>query len=211
MIVKKTVLAMALTVGMAYSADRSEAAFTNSQTYLYGTGADMRQVAGAASLSDRIEVAKSANPAFADSFSLNGLGTLLGATLSVSHNGNFDYLRSDNLGEQWTVRVNGLDATSQPALSNSFYDWNTGQLITGWVTDTFTLSQSVINAINTDPAHRLTVSFLDRSSSTSNSFYLSSITLASETTVQSPVPLPAACLFFGSGLAGVALLRRTRE
>jgi len=153
---------------------------------------------------DSVSVIKPDASPFSDTFTLAGLGGISTASISISHNGNFDFIGPDGYGEQWQAMVNNIPVGT---LSNSFYDWKTGKLITGWVTDTFTLNSAVITAINAlSPSPQAVVSFQDTTPG-GNSFNVNSVSIvATGDTV--PTPLPAALALFAPGLLGVAALRR---
>lgn len=203
---------LAACITIMTSASPGDAALTTSWTRGYGTDPGLLHPAGGTSLSDRVLITRLDMPAFSDSFDLSGIGPVVSATLTVTHNGNFDFIRPDGLGEQWSVQGNGVPVATSANLSNSFYDWNLGVPVTSWVSDTFNLGASLLAALNADPARRLTVSFLDRSLSANNQFYLSSMSLTVVTEDQqnppSPVPLPGALVLLGSGTAALAALRR---
>lgn len=209
---KLLMVGLATGLGLLLTAAPGHSALTTTWTHGYGTDPGLLQPTGGTSLSDRVLITRLDAPAFSDSFDLSGFGPVISATLTVTHNGNFDFIRPDGLGEQWSVQGNGALVAGGGNLSNSFYDWDLGVPVTAWVTDTFSLGASLLAALNADPARRLTVSFLDRSFSTDNMFSLASLSLAVVTEDQqnppSPVPLPGALALLGSGVTTLAVLRR---
>lgn len=185
----------------------SEAAYADlsySSVYDYGNGAGMHQPlsGGGSGGADYVTIIKSGSPAFYDQFNLGGVGNVKAATLSITHNGNFDIVLPTGYGEQW--KAVGNNGVMLGTLSNSFYDWNTGMLINSWVTDTIKLGPDALDAINKSNPKYLGISFVDGTLG-QNTFKLNSVALSATT---SPVPLPPAILLFSSGIIGLAGFRR---
>lgn len=152
---------------------------------------------------DSLTIVKPDTSTFSDTFVLDAFSAVTSATISVSHNGNFAFVAPGGYGELWRALVNGVVVGQ---LSNSFYNWATGSLISGWVTDSFTLNASALAAINDSPTRQAVVTFSDGTPG-GNSFSLAGVTIeAQEEPV--PTPLPAALTLFAPGLLGLAAVRR---
>ncbi|KAF0219897.1 MAG: hypothetical protein FD174_1621 [Geobacteraceae bacterium] len=201
---KNLVLCLCAFFLVAAGSEAAHADFSYSAVYEYGNGAGMHQpLSGGGSFgADYVTISKSGSLAFYDQFDLGGIGNLTAATLSITHNGNFDIVLPTGFGEQW--KAVGNNGVMLGTLSNSFYDWNTGTLITSWVTDTFQLGPDALAVINNANPKYLGISFVDGTLGL-NTFKVNSVALEA---TASPVPLPPAILLFGSGIVGLAGLRR---
>lgn len=207
---KKFVLSLCALVLVAAGSEAANADFSYSSVYDYGNGAGKRQpLSGSGSFgADYVNISKSDNQAFYDQFNLGGVGNLTSATLSITHNGNFDFVGfPGGFGEQW--QAVGNNGKLIGTLSNSFYDYRTGSLITSWVTDTFVLGPDILDAINKSNPKYLGISFIEGSPG-QNTFKLDSIALNTNVSSgpSSPVPLPPAILLFASGMVGLFGFRR---
>lgn len=190
-------------------AGKSHAYYSTTVTYDYGsTSGHIPTSTGGGSLGiNYLTIVKPDASGFSDTFSVAGLSTVTAASISVTHNGNFDTVLPNGYGEQWQVMLDNTIPVG--VLSNSFYDWTTGTLITGWQTDSFTLSNAALNAINnSSPSHQFTISFVDGTLG-ANSFTVKNASVSAQG-APSPVPLPAALSLFAPGLFGVAAFRRRR-
>jgi len=189
------------------AAGECHASYSTTVTYDYGSASNHSPVsAGNGGLgSDYLTIVKPDASAFRDTFSLTGLAGITAATISITHNGNFDTVLPNGYGEQWQAVLNGTIPLG--TLSNSFYDWTTGALITGWQTDTFTLNSAALMAINAaSPSSQFTISFRDTTNG-NNKFELANISV-NATGDPVPTPLPAALSLFAPGLFGLAAFRR---
>lgn len=199
-----SLVALSLAVCLA---GESHADYSTTVTYDYGSASGHSPTSsGSGSLGmDYLTIVKPDAAGFSDTFSLAGLSSVTAATISVTHNGNFDTVLPNGYGEQWQIMLDGTIPLG--VLSNSFYDWTTGTLITGWRTDTFTLSSAALNAINSSsPSHQFTLSFVDDTLG-ANSFTVNTVSVSAQG-LASPVPLPAALSLFAPGLFGMAAFRR---
>lgn len=192
---------------VACLAGKSHAYYSTTVTYDYGSASGhIPTSSGSGSLgSDYLTIVKPDVAGFSDTFSLAGLSTVTTASISITHNGNFDTVLPNGYGEQWQVMLDNTIPLG--VLSNSFYDWTTGTLITGWQTDSFTLSSAALNAINSaSPTHQFSISFVD-STLGANSFTVNNVSVSAQGE-PAPVPLPAALSLFAPGLFGLAAFRR---
>lgn len=153
---------------------------------------------------DSLTIVKPDTSTFSDTYGLNAFSRVTSATISVSHNGNFAFAGGPGgYGELWRAMVNGVEVGQ---LSNSFYDWATGSLISGWVTDSFTLDAAALAAINATSTRQAVITFSDGTPG-GNSFNLAGVTIEAQGEPV-PTPLPAALVLFAPGLLGVAAVRR---
>jgi hypothetical protein len=144
---------------------------------------------------------KEQQPGFREVFSFpTAVGS---ATLSIAHNGNLGELNINGFGELWAATVNDIPVS---VLSKSYwYDWDTNEPFAGWVNDTFSLSQNIIDAINSNQLSAV-IAFSDsRSKSVRSGFTLNSLSIQAEPV---PTPLPAAFILFVPGLAGLLAARK---
>jgi len=203
----KVIVSLAVLSLAVCLAGESHANYSTTVTYDYGTASGHSPAnSGGGSLGiDYLTIVKPDAASFSDTFSLTGLSSVTAASISVTHNGNFDTVLPNGYGEQWQIMLDGTIPVG--VLSNSFYDWTTGTLITGWRTDSFTLSSAALNAINnSSPSHQFTISFTDGTLG-ANSFTVNNVSVSAQGLV-SPVPLPAALSLFAPGLLGLAAFRR---
>lgn len=112
------------------------------------------------------------------------------ATLSIRHKNN-----QNNYSEVWYVWNEDSDYIGR--LSNSMY---------GYVTDTFNLSQSILNEIADGNPWQLRI-YIGENTSGYDRITLACSTLAGD---YNPVPEPASLILIGSGLAGLVLRRRRK-
>lgn len=112
------------------------------------------------------------------------------ATLSIRHKNN-----QNNYFEVWYVWNEDSDYIGR--LSDSMY---------GYVTDTFNLSQSILNEIADGNPWQLII-HLGENTSGYDRITLDRSTLAGD---YNPVPEPASLILLGSGLAGLAFRRRRK-
>ncbi len=152
---------------------------------------------------DSVIIVKPDSSSFSDTFTLDAFSLVTSATISVSHNGNFGFVAPSGYGELWRAMVNGVEVGQ---LTNSFYNWATGTLISGWVTDSFTLDAAALTAINASPTRQAVITFSDGTPG-GNNFNLAGVTIDAQGEPV-PTPLPAALALFAPGLLGVAAVRR---
>ena len=208
-----------LTVTLALiTAGESHASYSSTISYDYGSASDHSPTSpGSGSLgTDYIAIVRPDAALFSDTFTLSGFADVTAASISITHNGNFDTVLQNGLGEQWQVVLNTNILVG--TLSNSFYDWATGNIITGWKTDTFTLNNAALAAINASSPSPLiaSISFVDPTLGSGNNFKINNTSISatgdpsqtSDTGETTPTPLPAALTLFAPGLFGLAAFRR---
>jgi len=204
-------ISLSLLVLAAFLATPVQAALSSTVTYDYGTVSTHLPTSpgSGASSPDSVSIVKQDQTGFSDTFLFDGFATITRATISVTHNGNFDTILPTGYGENWQILLNGSPVAGG-SLSNSFYDWTTGTLISGWKTDIFTLDSAALASLNSGrtPLTAL-ISFTDPTLG-QNIFSLHSISF-SVTGDPTPVPLPATLVLFAPGLLMVRLICRRQE
>jgi len=201
-------ISLSLFVLAASLASPVQAALSSTVTYDYGTASTHvpTNSGSGAPNPDSVSIVKPDPAGFSDTFLFDGFATITQATISVTHNGNFDTILPTGYGENWQILLNG-SPVSGGSLGNSFYDWTTGTLISGWKTDTFTLDDAALALLNNSGSLQAAVIGFTDPTLGQNTFLLHSISF-SVTGEPTPVPLPATLVLFAPGLFMVRLICR---